>query len=89
VLTSLDAGKANAAVPDAEVLAFAASEQRILISHNRRHFLQLHGQRTADHFGLVLCTVDPDFCGQARRSHEAVAASTAMKNEAVRVNRPG
>lgn len=30
VLTSLDAGKANAAVPDAEVLSFAVAEVRIL-----------------------------------------------------------
>lgn len=32
----MDAGNANAAVPDAEVLAFAAAEKRILLSHNRR-----------------------------------------------------
>ncbi|MGH9657229.1 MAG: DUF5615 family PIN-like protein [Bryobacteraceae bacterium] len=44
VLTSLDAGKANAAVPDTEVLAFAVAEGRILLSHNRRHFLHLHRQ---------------------------------------------
>ena len=30
VLTSLDAGKANSAVPDLEVLSFAAAEGRIL-----------------------------------------------------------
>ena len=42
VLTSLDAGNANAAVPDQEVMAFAASEDRILLSYNRRHFSQLH-----------------------------------------------
>jgi Domain of unknown function (DUF5615) len=36
VLTSLEAGKANASVPDPDVLAFASSENRILLSHNRR-----------------------------------------------------
>jgi predicted nuclease of predicted toxin-antitoxin system len=46
VVTSLDAGKANSAVPDAEVLAFAAAEGRILLTHNRRHFLRLHQHRT-------------------------------------------
>jgi predicted nuclease of predicted toxin-antitoxin system len=39
VVTSSDAGKANSAVPDAEVLAFAATENRILVTLNRRHFL--------------------------------------------------
>ncbi|MGA2713199.1 MAG: DUF5615 family PIN-like protein [Bryobacteraceae bacterium] len=38
VLTSLDAGRANASVTDSEVLAFAAAESRILLSHNRRIF---------------------------------------------------
>jgi hypothetical protein len=32
VLTSMDAGNANASVPDDEVLAFAAREGRILLS---------------------------------------------------------
>jgi len=54
VLTSLDAGRANASVPDSEVLAFAAAERRILLSHNRRHFLNLHRHKTADHAGGVM-----------------------------------
>ena len=61
VLTSLEAGTANASVPDDEVLAFATAEHRILLSHNRRHFLQLHRNRAADHAGIFLCTFDPDF----------------------------
>lgn len=89
VLTSLDAGKANAAVPDDEVLAFAAAESRILLSHNRRHFLRLHQHRTQSHAGIVLCTFDADFAGQAQRIHEAVAASTDMNDQLIRVNRPG
>jgi predicted nuclease of predicted toxin-antitoxin system len=46
VLTSLEAGNANASVPDPEVLAFASSRQRILLTHNRRHFLKLHTGRS-------------------------------------------
>ena len=34
VLTSLDAGNANSAVPDSEVLAFATADGRTLLSHN-------------------------------------------------------
>lgn len=61
VLTSHDAARANAAVPDHEVLSFAIAKSRILVSHNRRHFLQLHNRRTTPHTGIVLCTADPDF----------------------------
>ncbi len=88
-LTSLDAGTANAAVPDSEVLAFAVAEGRILLSHNRRHFLNLHRHKAADHAGIVVCTVDPDFRRLAQGIHEAVTAVPEMSNQPIRVNRPG
>jgi len=89
VLTSMDAGKANSAVPDHEVLAFASAEDRILLSNNRRHFLQLHRTWTSDHAGIVLCTFDADFRGQAQRIASAVAAALGMRNQLIRVNRVG
>ena len=88
VLTSVDAGNANAAVSDAEVLAFATALGRILLSHNRRHFLTLHRRRTQDHPGMILCTFDPDFERQARRIDAAIAATESMRNVLIRVNRP-
>lgn len=88
VLTSLDAGNANFAVPDPEVLQFATAEDRILISHNRRHFLRLHQARTEAHAGIVLCTFDPDSAGQAQRIHNAVDA-TLVRDRVLRINRPG
>ena len=66
VLTSLEAGNANASVPDHVVLAFATSARRILLTHNRRHFLLLHLRRSESHCGIVLCTFDAD--SAARRS---------------------
>lgn len=72
VLTSLEAGNANASVPDPEVLAFAVSRRRILVTHNRRHFLQLHLRRSESHCGIVLCTFDADFTGLADRIDAAV-----------------
>jgi hypothetical protein len=89
VLTSIDAGRANASVPDSEVLEFAVSEGRILLSHNRRHFLRLHRHRTVDHAGVVLCTFDPDFSRQALRIHDAVTAASEIFNQLIRVNRTG
>lgn len=89
VLMSLDAGQANAAVTDSEVLAFAVEEERILLTHNRRHFLQLHRRRVKSHAGIVLLTFDPDFPAQAARIHEAVAAAPEMRDALLRVNRPG
>ena len=89
VLTSREAGKANAGVPDPEVLAFATDETRILLSHNRRHFLQLHYHRTRCHAGIVLCTFDPDFIALAGRIHAAVLTMPIPTDQLVRVNRAG
>ena len=87
VLTSMDAGNANVSVPDSEVLAFAAHEDRMLLSHNRRHFLRLHVSRETDHAGIVVCTVDANFSQLALRIHAAVSAAGDMRNQLVRVNR--
>lgn len=87
VLTSFDAGNANDAVPDASVLAFASTNRRILLTLNRRHFLRLHGE--IEHAGIVLCTFDPDFAGQAARIQAAVSRVAETRNWLVRVNRPG
>jgi hypothetical protein len=88
VLTSLDAGKANSAVPDLEVLGFAAAEGRILLSHNRRHFLRLHRDRRSDHAGIVLCTFDPDSSRLAQRIDAALQVEPDVTNQLIRVNRP-
>ena len=38
VLTTAESGRARQAIPDADVLAFAVAEQRIVLTLNRRPF---------------------------------------------------
>jgi hypothetical protein len=66
VLTSLEAGNANRSVPDEEVLTFAASGDRVLLTQNRLHFLRLHQRAAIGHAGIVICTFDPDFVRLAK-----------------------
>ena len=89
VLTSLEAGNANRSVPDTEVLGFAASDGRILLTQNRLHFLRLHRAGLVAHAGIVLCTYDPDFERQALRIHAQVGAEGWVSGKALRVYRPG
>ena len=87
VLTTVDAGKSGQAIPDDEVLAFACSERRAVLTHNRRHFIRLHNT-DPDHFGIVVCTFDPDFSRQAQRIHDAIEAEPQVSRMLLRVNRP-
>lgn len=86
VLTIQETGKAEQAVPDDEVLRFAVSEDRILLTLNRKDFIQLHG-RYPEHAGIVVCTVDVDFPGQAHRIHAALAEVVEVAGQLIRVRR--
>lgn len=87
VITTAETGKAGQAYSDEEVLQFAAQDDRIVVTLNRKHFIRLHRQG-ANHAGIVVCTFDPDFLGQASRIDAAVKASANVRGELLRVNRP-
>jgi hypothetical protein len=87
VLTMYEDGKANQSIPDDEVLVLATERHRALLTTNRRHFIQLH-RRTAGHGGIIVCTFDPDFIGQARRISEAIENTPSLAGQLVRVYRP-
>lgn len=87
VLTTQEAGKASQTIPDDEVLRFATGENRAVLTINRRHFIRLH-REGAQHAGIVACTLDPDFAGQADRIHRAIGAHGTLNGQLIRVNRP-
>ena len=87
VLTTVEAGNAGRAIPDEEVLAFAARAGRAVLTINRRDFIRLHAQ-ASDHAGIVVCTQDADVVGQARRIHDAISVMPTLAGQLVRVNRP-
>jgi predicted nuclease of predicted toxin-antitoxin system len=87
VLTIQETGRAGQAVPDEQVLSLAEAEGRILLTLNRKHFVRLHCTHP-DHAGVVLCTFDPDFAGQAGRIHEAMKSLPHVAGQLLRINRP-
>lgn len=87
VLTIQETGKAGIQTPDDEVLDFAKSETRAVLTLNRKHFLKLH-RESAAHSGIILCTVDSDFIGQAQRIHTQIEALPQLDGQVIRVNRP-
>jgi predicted nuclease of predicted toxin-antitoxin system len=87
VLTTADTGKAGDAVSDPEVLAFASAQGRALLTLNRRDFIRLHLESDRHH-GIIACTFDWDFQGQAQRIDRAIASEKELRGKLVRVNRP-
>jgi hypothetical protein len=87
VTTVRETGKADRATPDTEVLAFAISERRAILTMNRKHFIALHAT-IPDHAGVVVCTFDIDFAGQAQRIHQQLTGQDDISGRLIRVNRP-
>jgi hypothetical protein len=86
VLTIQETGKADQALPDKEVLAYATREQRAVLTLNRLHFIRLHREQTG-HAGIVVRKFDPDFAGQAERTHKAIGGQAALTEQLFTVNR--
>ena len=86
VLTTQDAGKANDAIPDGEVLRFAVRDGRAVITHNRQDFMRLHSQ-SPDHEGILVCTDNPDFPALAAKVHARLQSMDSLKGQLVRINR--
>lgn len=54
---------------------------------NRKPFVRLHAEQS-QHNGIISCTFDRDFVGQAARIHAAIAAEDSLAGQLLRVNRP-
>ncbi len=87
VLTIQETGKANQEFPDEAVLSYASADDRTVLTINRKHFIRLH-RTSSEHRGIIVCTADLDFTGQANRIHKAIESRDTLVGELVRVNRP-
>ena len=87
VLTALEDGRANQAIPDEQVLARATELERALLTLNRRDFRRLHSERPR-HAGIVSCTYDPDSAGQASRINGELGRHDSLMKRWIAVNRP-
>ena len=85
LLTVQEAG--NAGFSDLEVLAFAVSTERAVLTQNRRDFIRLHIQQS-DHAGIIVCTDDLNLNRLAKRIHEAISTIEILRGKLIRVNQP-
>jgi len=71
VVTLQEAGRGNQQFPDEKVLYLALEQGRALVTLNRKHFIRLH-HLNKKHGGIIVCSMDLDYPGQALRIHQAV-----------------
>lgn len=90
VVTAQQAGQAHQSIPDPQVLAFAATHGRAVLTFNSWHFVGLHDrtiQQGGSHAGIVVCTPDSDVAALAQRIHQALAALPPLMNQLVRIHK--
>lgn len=86
VLRIKEDGRANQILPDEVALSVAKEFTRAVLPLNRKHFARPHFE-SSPQSGIVSCTFDPDFEGQARRIHKANTYQDSPVGELNRVNR--
>ncbi|MGK7881909.1 MAG: DUF5615 family PIN-like protein [Crocosphaera sp.] len=84
ILTVQEAG--NAGLSDEEVLAFAITQNRSVLTLNRRDFFRLH-RLNAQHFGIIACVDDKDRQRMAKNINQAIIQSETLINQLIRVYR--
>lgn len=87
VLTVRDLRLANRGTADPRVLAVATSLVRVLLTHNRRHYVRLHRSGAA-HAGIVAVTQGPDDLLMAGLIHELLQREPDLGGRMFRVCRP-
>jgi predicted nuclease of predicted toxin-antitoxin system len=85
ILTVQEAGNTGSSDPD--VLAFATSNNRAVLTQNRRDFIRLH-RLQPQHFGIIVCTSDRNWERLARRIDETISAEEPLRGKLLRVTRP-
>jgi predicted nuclease of predicted toxin-antitoxin system len=87
VLTVQEAENADQSIPDEQVLAFAISQERSILTINRVDFIRLH-RCDSNHFGIIVCTNNRNWEQFAARIDEAVTAEQLLQGKLIRVVRP-
>jgi len=86
ILTVQEANKAEQKIPDDEVLTFATSLDRAVLTLNRHDFIRLHKQKL-NHQGIIVCKSNSNWAQLAERIHETIAPLESLVGQLLRVNR--
>jgi len=86
VLASHEAGNANQRIPDEGAIEFAAKAGRIVLTLNRRDFIEAHG-KISNHAGIIVCTQNPNEREQSEQIDTVVREMGDLTGKLARINR--
>jgi len=86
VLTVQEAS--NQGLSDDDVLTFATTENRIVLTLNRKDFIKLHRASPA-HAGIFVCSRDDNWQRQALHIHRQASSRGSMIGQLIRVHKSG
>ncbi len=87
VLTTREAEKDNQRIPDEDVLNFAISQNRAVITLNYNHFKNLHKQ-VKTHRGIIICSRNDDWDIFADCIDIALRNEESIEGTLIWINRP-
>jgi hypothetical protein len=87
VLTVQAAGNANLKISDDLVLEFATTNDRVVLTLNRKDFKRLDKLQLS-HAGIIICTDDADRFALATRIDAAIGSETLLSGKLISVVRP-
>jgi Domain of unknown function (DUF5615) len=70
-----------------DVLAFAATANRAILTRNRRDFIRLHRSQP-NHAGIIVCAEDSNFERLAVNISTAISKEEPLTGKLIRINRP-
>ena len=87
ILTVQDAGKAEQKISDPEVLRYAISLNRAVLTMNRRDFIRLHAQ-TPQHKGIVICKSSTNWEKIGQAIHNHLSQFETIEKQLIRIKLP-
>jgi len=84
VQTTPEAG--NIGKDDKAQLIYAISQNRAIVTHNRKDFLRIH-KETPNHSGIIICTQNPNNQQLAEKINEKIINRDELTNLLLRVNK--
>lgn len=87
VATVQERGFGGDKISDREILYLATSEQRAVMTFDRRDYYRLH-EEGIPHEGIFACTEDRKYDELAQHIHEAIEHSPRLTGQYIRIVKP-